>query len=168
MAVYFLTELDNSLAGRLYVKIGRSKALKRRIADLQTGNRRTFALMGEIRTSSIEEDKRIEKDLHDRFSDKSDEREWFFLSAEDVIEGLKRHSVSAYISVGRDAFEIVSYDRDAVPEFVCPWLWGDVDVYDFCPSCGWACGWTYSENFGGDLCLECGASERDYDNPDPE
>lgn len=46
MTVYFITELDNSLAGRLYVKIGRSQALERRIANLQTGNRRKIALMG--------------------------------------------------------------------------------------------------------------------------
>lgn len=168
MSVYFLTELDNSFSGRLYVKIGRSKALKRRIADLQTGNRRTIALMGEIRTSSIKEDKEIERDLHDRFSDKSDTREWYFLSIEDVITGLKQYSATAYITVGKDAFEIVSYNRDAVPEFASPWLWGDVDVYEFCPNCGWACGWTYSENFGGDLCLECGASEHDYDTSNPD
>ena len=73
----------------------------------------------------------------------------------------------AYASVGSEPFEIVSYDNDAVPEYASPWLWGDVYQYDFCPSCGWACGWTYSENHGGDVCLECGASERDYDQDEP-
>lgn len=168
MTVYFVTELDNSLSGKYYIKIGRSKSLTRRLSNLQTGNRRTIALMGEIRTSSVEEDNAIEKDLHDQFRDKHDVREWFFLTPEDVIDGLKRYSSRAYIAIGQDAFEIISYDRDAVPEFASPWLWGDTELYEFCPSCGWACGWTYSENFGGDVCLECGASEWDYDRPGPD
>ncbi|WP_156090940.1 hypothetical protein [Mesorhizobium tianshanense] len=29
---HFITELDNSLAGRLYVKVGRSQAVDRRMA----------------------------------------------------------------------------------------------------------------------------------------
>ncbi|MBD9560582.1 GIY-YIG nuclease family protein [Ensifer sp. ENS03] len=168
MSVYFVTELDNSLAGKLYVKIGRSQKLTRRLANLQTGNRRTIALMGEIRTASVEEDKAIEQALHLHFEYKSDAREWYFLTIEDVIEGLKLYSSQAYIAVGQNAFEIVSYDKDAVPEFASPWLWGDVDCYQFCPHCGWACGWTYSENYGGDVCLECGASEHDYDARDAE
>lgn len=168
MTVYFATELDNSLSGRFYIKIGRSKALTRRLSNLQTGNRRTIALMGVIRTSSIEEDGEIERELHDLFRHKHDVREWFFLTPEDVIDSLKRYSSRAYIAIGQDAFEIISYDRDAVPEFASPWLWGDTDMYEFCPNCGWACGWTYSENFGGDLCLECGASEHNYDRPGPD
>ncbi|MFD9901289.1 GIY-YIG nuclease family protein [Mesorhizobium sp. NPDC059025] len=166
MAVYFLTELDNSLAGEFHVKIGRSKALERRIANLQTGNPRDIALMGHIKTASIARDRAIEHQLHRLFEDKRDAREWFSLSPEDVISALKLFSPTAYISVGQDAFEIVSYDRDAIPEYASPWLWGDLDHHEFCPSCGWACGWTYSENHGGEVCLECGASEHQYDSAD--
>lgn len=54
-------------------------------------------------------------------------------------------------------------DRDAVPEFVSPWNWGDVEAYEFCRTCGWAGWWTYNENWGGEFCLECGASEHDFD-----
>ncbi|WP_309085908.1 GIY-YIG nuclease family protein [Chelativorans sp.] len=168
MVVYFVTELDNSLAGKLHVKIGRSRALERRMANLQTGNRRKIALMGQIRTASVSEDRSIEQRLHLLFEDKLDTREWFSLSPDDVVSALKLFSSNAYIAVGQDAFEIISYDRDAIPEFASPWLWGELDCYEFCPFCGWACGWTYSENHGGDVCLECGASERNYDTLEPD
>lgn len=168
MVVYFVTELDNSLAGKFHVKIGRSRALERRISNLQTGNRRKIALMGQIRTASVSEDRAIEQRLHSVFEHKLDTGEWFSLSPDDVVSALKLFSSTAFIAVGNDAFEIISYDRDAIPEFASPWLWGDFDCYEFCPSCGWACGWTYSENHGGDVCLECGASERDYDAAEPD
>jgi hypothetical protein len=165
--VYFMTELENSMKGRLFVKIGRSRNPLRRMANLQTGNRREIRMMGEIRTRSLAEDCRVESELHQQFEDKIDAGEWYVLTAEDVLSSLKRFSPIAYASVGPDPFEVVSYDNDAVPEYASAWLWADVDQYDFCPSCGWACGWTYSENWGGDVCLACGASERDYDQDEP-
>lgn len=167
MTVYFLTELENSLAGRLYVKIGRSQSLKRRLSNMQTSNRRELALMGEIRTVSASEDSLIEQRLHVIFEQKMDRGEWFFLSIEDVISGLKLYSSRAFIATAGDPFEIVSSDRDAIPEFASPWMWGDVDSFEFCPSCGWAGGWTYSENHGGNVCLECGDSEHFYNAPEP-
>ncbi|KAE9627947.1 GIY-YIG nuclease family protein [Parasedimentitalea maritima] len=164
MAVYFLTELENSLHGEVIVKIGRSQLLKRRIANLQTGNHRKIALMGEIRTRSIPDDRAVERQLHIKFEDKAEHGEWFSLSPEDVVSALKHFSSIAYIAVGQDAFEIISYDRKAVPEFASPWLWGELDFNEFCPICGWAGGWSYSENHAGDICLECGTSEHEF-NP---
>ena len=163
MAVYVVTELDNSLAGQFHVKIGRSRSFERRMSNLQTGNRRKIALLGHIRSASVTEDRAIERRLHHLFKDKVDKREWFSPSPEDVVSALKLYSSRSYISVGQDAFEIISYDRDAIPEFASPWQWGELNHSEFCPSCGWACGWTYSENYGGEVCLECGADERDYD-----
>lgn len=141
-----------SMKGRLFVKIGRSRDPLRRMANLQTGNRREIRMMGEIRTPSLPEDRRVESELYQLFKDKIDAGEWYVLTADEVLASLKRFSSIAYASVGSEPFEIVSYDNDAVPEYASPWLWGDVDQYDFCPSCGWACGWTYSENHGGDVC----------------
>lgn len=168
MPVYFITELENSMNDRLFVKIGRSRDPLRRMANLQTGNRRQIQIMGHIQTHTLAEDRRIEKALHLHFKDKVDAREWYVLTVEDVLDTLKRFSPIAYAAVGPDPFRVVSYDSDAVPEYISPWLWAEVDQYDFCPSCGWACGWTYSENHGGDVCLECGASERDYDQDEPD
>lgn len=164
MTVYFITELENSLRGQLIVKIGRSQALTRRMSNLQTGNVRDLALMGEIRTRNIEDDRSVEAALHTLFKNKRENREWFALSVEDVLAGLKRFSTIAYATVGPDPFEIVSYDRDAIPEFASPWAWADLESGDFCPACGWACGWTYSENHGAEICWECGASEHYYED----
>lgn len=123
--------------------------------------------MGHIRTVSVSEGRSIEQRLHLLFEDKLDTREWFSLSPEDVVSALKLFSSTAFIALGLEAFEIISYDRNAIPEFASPWLWDDFDCYEFCPSCGWACGWTCSENHGDDVCFECGASESNYDTPEP-
>lgn len=163
MTVYFLTEEDPQNGELLRIKIGFSKDLKRRLRQLQTGNPDRLALMGEIRTRDKDQDRFIEADLHRHFSKQRQEgSEWFYLYAEDIVETLKSNSANGYITVGNDPFEIISYDSDVVPEFAIPWAWGDVEVYEFCPACGWAGGWSYNENYGGERCLQCGVSEHDY------
>lgn len=133
--------------------------------QLQTGNPDQLSLMGVIRTNGEEADRSLEKALHARCAERRlEQSEWFQLGSQDVIEMLKLHSMDGFITVGNDAFEIISYDRDAVPEYASPWEWGDVEVYEFCPVCGWAGGWSYNENFGGERCLKCGASQHDYDH----
>lgn len=165
MTVYFLTHEGDSNFDALRIKIGFSKNVRRRISQLQTGNPDRLALMGEIRTSDRAADRRIEGALHARYAHRRLETgEWFRLGPQDIIEALKAHSADAYITVGDDPFEIISYDRDAVPEYASPWNWGDVEVYEFCPLCGWAGGWSHNENYGGERCLKCGASEHDYDH----
>lgn len=166
MTVYFLTEEGSQGVGPMRIKIGYSKDLKRRLRQMQTGNPDKLALMGEIRTRDEDQDRSVEASLHGYFSKQRLERsEWFYLSAEDVIDALKSNSANGYITVGGDPFEIISYDSDAVPEFASPWEWGDVEVYEFCPVCGWAGGWSHNENYSGERCLKCGASEHDY-SPD--
>lgn len=165
MTVYFITEEGGSgPAGQLEVKIGMSREPLRRLAKLQTGNPRLIKLMGEIRTKTLPDDRRVEAQFHRLFDNRRGNGEWFRLSAEDVIASFKRFSPIAYAAVGSEPFEIIGYDKDAIPEFASAWEWGEVDQYDFCPSCGWACGWTYSENHGGDVCLECGAGDWDYND----
>ncbi|WP_310622410.1 GIY-YIG nuclease family protein [Flexibacterium corallicola] len=163
MTVYFITELSDDAVDPLRIKIGRSVNVKRRMSNLQTGNPDELALMGEIRTQGITQDAVVERTLHKRYASKHLTREWFSLGASDVIDALKYHSSMAYITVGSDPFEIVSYDRDAIPEFASPWAWGDVEVWDFCPCCGWAGGWSYNESYCGERCLNCGAGEVDFD-----
>lgn len=165
MAVYFITELEGSECEPLRIKIGRSANIRRRMSDLQTGNPDELALMGEIRTQGISEDKKIEHALHKIFSDQRIRLEWFGLSANDVIDALKSYSSMAFITVGSEPFEIISYDRDAIPEYASPWAWGDVEAYEFCPCCGWAGGWSYNENYGGERCLKCGEAESHFEHP---
>lgn len=159
MTVYFITQLEDRYVEPILIKIGRSGGFKRRKSDLQTGNPFELVLMGEIRTSSETEDRVIESALQKRFQGSHKRGEWFAMYPGDVIDGLKAYSSSAFIVVGNDPFEIISYDRDAIPEYASPWEWGDVTIHEFCPACGWAGGWSYNENYGGERCLSCGASE---------
>lgn len=164
MTIYFIAELsEDNLIDPLRIKIGRSIDVQRRMSNLQTGNPDELALMGVINTHNIAEDKVVEKGLHDKYGSNRLTREWFLLSSGDVINALKAHSSNAFITVGSDPFEIISYDRDAIPEFASPWAWGDIEIWDFCPCCGWAGGWSYNENYGGERCLSCGANEVDFD-----
>ncbi|MDS7594921.1 GIY-YIG nuclease family protein [Agrobacterium tumefaciens] len=164
MVVYFFTELEDK-ADPPSVKIGFSNNVERRRAELQTGNPRTIALMGQIKSEGEREDRTIESDLHRLFADRRGENgEWFEIFPEDVITALHRYSSRAYLTVGDNPFEIVSYDCKGIPEFASPWRWADVNPQEFCPACGWACRWTYSENWGCDYCMECGANEIDYED----
>ena len=163
MTVYFVVEHARHYVEPLSVKIGYSRDLTRRIGELQIGNPIELTLMGEINTRDKAEDLEIEAALHREFRSSWIRGEWFTMFPQDVIDGLKAHSTSAFITVGSDPFEIISYDRDAIPEYASPWEWGDVTAYEFCPVCGWAGGWTYNENFGGERCLKCGASEHHYE-----
>jgi hypothetical protein len=72
------------------------------------------------------------------------------------LEELKLHSTDSYISVNDNAFEVTSYDRKGVPEFVGAWQWTEVEFDEFCPNCGWGGGLDYNENYGGERCLNCG------------
>lgn len=163
MTVYFVAELLDIYVEPMSIKIGYSCDVARRIGQLQTGNPIELTLMGEIRTSGESEDRRIESVLQKRFLSSQIRNEWFAIYPGDVIDGLKAYSSTAFITVGSDPFEIISYDRDAIPEYASPWEWGDVTAYEFCPVCGWAGGWSYNENYGGDRCLKCGASEHHFE-----
>ena len=163
MAVYFVTEQGAQGLEPLNVKVGYSSDLKRRTGQLQTGNPRKLVLMGQIKDAGSAEGRQLEKKLHRRLARfRTDQGEWFHMEPKDVLDVLKSCSSQAYISVGPEPFEIVSFDRDGVPEFASPWDWGDVEADTFCPACGWAGGWTYNENWAGMFCLECGASEHDF------
>ncbi|MBL4733161.1 MAG: GIY-YIG nuclease family protein [Rhizobiaceae bacterium] len=163
MAVYFFTEEDDTHPDRPPVKIGFSKNISRRKANLQTGNPRPIALMGYIESSGESEDRVIEKNLHQKYQPiRRGKTEWFDIYPEDVITALNMYSSRAYIVVASNAFEIISYDYDGIPEYANSWNWGDLNPNEFCPACGWACGWTYSENWGCEYCLKCGANEINY------
>ncbi len=163
MSVYFLTEENSHHVNPMRIKVGYSCSIKRRSRELQTGNPDILSLMGEIRSSNTDEDKAIEKIMHERYAESRFQGEWFYLHAEDVIDALKDYSPISFITVGDKPFEIVSRDRKGLPEYANAWQWGDVEHEEFCPACGWAGGWSYNENYGGERCLNCGATEHDYD-----
>jgi hypothetical protein len=153
MHLYFIAENENGDYDNLRIKIGISKDIKKRLLHLQTGSPYELKLMGWIEAQDV---RALEKKLHAKYRDRCAHREWFNLSSCDVLEEIKSHSINGYISVHDNAFEIVSYDRDGVPEYLGAWQWTDVEFQEFCPKCGWGGGLDYNENYGGLRCLKCG------------
>ena len=153
MPVYFIAENENGNYDSLRIKIGISKNVSKRLLQLQTGSPYRLKLMGWIESDN---DKVLERNLHIKYSTYHTHLEWFSLSSCHIFTELMNHSTSSYIAVNENAFEIVSYDRDGVPEFFGAWQWTDVEYDEFCPSCGWGGGLDYNENYGGERCLKCG------------
>lgn len=156
MPVYFIAENENGNYGNLRVKIGISINIQRRIRQLQTGSPYDLKLMGWIEPRN---DRDLEKQLHQKYAPVNTHREWFSMHAADVFVELKQHSTSSFIATNDNAFEIVSYDREGVPEYLGAWQWGDAEIDGFCPSCGWGGGMGYNKNYGGMRCLNCGLIE---------
>jgi len=153
MPVYFIAENENDDHSSLRVKIGRSRNIEVRLRTLQTGSPYDLKLMGWIES---DDDRQLEQALHDRYSEQCIRLEWFYLQPEVVLNELKSHGISSYIATEENTFEIMSRDKDGVPEYYGPWKWGDVDDSEFCPKCGCSCGLQYNENYGTDRCLKCG------------
>ena len=170
MAVYFFAERDPDGDWRYAVKVGYSNNIPRRLRNLQTGNPREISVMGFIRTEDCAEDRRVEADLHRRLKEDVVRGEWFSVAPEQIFDALHSHSTNAFLATEGDPFEIIGLDRDAIPVYANPWHWGEFEVDEFCPRCGWACGLTDVETAGGMMCLECGAHEAHYqdrgDEPD--
>ena len=125
MAVYFILE-ENDADWR--IKIGRSRNPKARTRDLQTGNSRVLKLVGWIDGGS---DVATEARLHAKYATynvahdgEAASREWFYLQPADILDDLADAGRSGFVARNADAFEIVGYDRDAVPEYVGVWDWG--------------------------------------------
>jgi T5orf172 domain len=153
MPVYFIAENENDDYNSLRVKIGHSKDIQVRMRALQTGSPYDLKLMGWIES---EDAIGLESELHKRYSKKHIRLEWFRLEPEDVLGELKSHGICAYIATEENTFEIVSRDKDGVPEYFGPWKWSQVEDSEFCPKCGCSCGLHYNENYGTDRCLKCG------------
>lgn len=164
MAVYFFAERDPGGDWRYSVKVGYSNDIPRRLRNLQTGNPREIAVMGFIRTKDRAEDRRVEADLHKRLKDDVVRGEWFSVDPVQIFDALHSHSTNAFLATEGDPFEIIGLDSDAIPVYASPWHWGEFEVDEFCPRCGWACGWTEVETAGGMMCLECGAHEAHYED----
>jgi hypothetical protein len=153
MPLYFIAENENGDYDNLRVKIGISKNIEKRLRTLQTGSPYELKLMGWIESDN---DRAIEKRLHKKYERYRTHLEWYRLSVYDVLDELKNNATKSYIVTNSNAFEIVLYDRDGIPEYVGAWQWIDVDMEEFCPKCGWSGGMDYNDNYGGLRCLECG------------
>lgn len=158
MAVYFILE-ENDADWRM--KIGRSRDPKARNRALQTGNSRTLKLVGWIDDGS---DVETEARLHAKWAhanvngaDGAGAREWFYLQPADVLNDMSGAGLFGFVAKNADAFEIVGYDRDAVPEYVGVWDWADFEIDECCPFCGCFCGMHFQDASWMYHCLNCDA-----------
>jgi hypothetical protein len=107
MPVYFIRERRDG-----YVKIGVSSEVRRRLSQLQTGSPTDLELMGWLKSR---DDYGLESRLHREYGAYKIRGEWFSIDQDDVLEQLMRHQ--GFVPRNADAFEIVGYDRDGIPEY---------------------------------------------------
>jgi len=150
MPVYFLYEQGY---GPDRIKIGRGKSVEKRRRALQTGNPDLLKLIGYIKSDN---DVRLEATLHQEFHHRRGDRgEWFHLEPADILPVLQRFHGKAFVGKTDDAFEIVGYDRDGIPEFVGVWEWGDLSHEECCPFCGCLGGLHFQEASWMYHCVAC-------------
>lgn len=145
MAVYFVVDPSHELT-----KVGKSKDIPKRMVALQTGNPTALELMGWL---DVHDDYALERALHLKFANKRKRGEWFQLSVDDVLAELQRHR--GFIPKNADAFEIVGYDKDGIPEYLGVCIWADFEIEECCPFCGCFCGMYFNEPAQMYHCLNC-------------
>ena len=58
-----------------------------------------------------------------------------------------------FVAKNEDAFAVVGYDRDAIPEYAGVWEWGDLQLEGCCPFSGCCCGMHFKEALNPWHCL---------------
>lgn len=162
MPVYFITDNEIDLSP---IKIGFSKNIPKRIKELQTGNSSKLVLMGWLTSSN---DSAREKELHQHFSSqRQDQSEWFDISPEDIFPILEQAGINGYLAKNANAFEIVSRDNDAVPEYLGTCHWIDTSIDQCCPFCGCLCGMSFIDAAQMYHCPACQALTN-FDSPEED
>ena len=151
MPVYFIGE-ENS--GYCRIKIGVAKDIEKRRNNLQPGNPSAIRLIG---WSNTEETFELERRLHHHFAATRVRGEWFAIEPADLLPTLMRATSDGFVAKNADAFEIVGYDRDAIPEYIGVWEWGDLEIDECCPFCGCLCGMTFQDASQMYHCINCDA-----------
>lgn len=147
MPVYFILDPNSE-----QVKIGRAQNVHKRNKDLQTGNPGLLQLLGWI---FVDNDVRVEQRLHQQYQYQRGLGEWFHIGLTEVLNELKREQ--GFVPTPKDSFEIVGYDRDAIPEYVGVCIWNNFEIYECCPFCGCLCGMHEQEETGMYHCINCDA-----------
>ncbi|MGH8243900.1 MAG: GIY-YIG nuclease family protein [Steroidobacteraceae bacterium] len=139
MPVYFLGEAENGCSP---IKIGVTKDIARRKRTLQTGNPLELRLLGWI---VADDSFQLERQLHEHFESVRTRGEWFHIEPADVLLLLTRVGRQGFVAKNADAFQIIGYDRDAIPEYLGVWEWADLEIDECCPICGCLCGMHFQE-----------------------
>jgi hypothetical protein len=157
MPVYFVREASDGP-----IKIGRASQVRRRVSQLQTGNSTSLQLLGWVNGES---DPKLERELHLIYAESRFRGEWFQITQDQVLHELQsRHG---FIPKKGDAFEIVGYDRDGVPEYAGVCEWADFEHYECCPFCGCFCGLHQVSEYALYSCVNCGTLVDDEMGQEP-
>jgi hypothetical protein len=149
MPVYFLGDDDNGCSP---IKIGVAKNIEARTRNLQTGNSLKLRLLGWIVTPN---DFRFERDLKRHFDAARVRGEWYDLEPAAILPFLIRAGRDGFVAKNANAFQIVGYDHDAVPEYLGVWEWADLEIDECCPFCGCLCGMHVQEASQMYYCIRC-------------
>ena len=84
--IYFILNYDSQA-----VKIGIAKNVKRRLASLQTSSPSKLKLLGIIKTKSVNNARKIEKSLHEKFAKNRIRGEWFKANVE-LLDYIKQQT----------------------------------------------------------------------------
>jgi hypothetical protein len=164
--VYFLGEDENGCSP---IKIGVAKNIEGRKRNLQTGNPLKLRLLGWIETP---EDFKLEGDLKRHFDASRVRGEWFDIEPADILPFLRQAGRDGFVAKNADAFQIIGYDRDAIPEYLGVWDWADLEIDECCPLCGCLCGMHFQDASQMYYCIRCDRltdfSELDPRSEEPE
>ena len=111
MPVYFIGEDENGCSP---IKIGVAKNIAERKRNLQTGNPLVLKLLGWIEVANAFE---LERQFHQHFKSAHARGEWFAIEPSDILPILMRAGRDGFVAKNADAFQVIGYDRDAVPEY---------------------------------------------------
>ncbi len=95
----------------------------------------------------------MEREPHEYYSENRARGEWFEIDQESVLAELKRHH--GFVPKYGDAFDIVGYDQDGIPEYVGLCEWTDFEIYECCPFCGCLCGMHQVSEYTVYSCMNC-------------
>lgn len=146
MAIYFIADRKNDL-----VKIGVSNDRDRRLKQLQTGNPFVLELMGWIAEETNQF--KIEANIHKEYSNKCFRGEWFSINQNEVLQILALYN--GFIPKNDDAFKVIGYDKDNIPEYLGVWDWQDFELEECCPFCGCLCGMHHQKASNMYYCMNC-------------
>jgi hypothetical protein len=149
MPVYFIGQFYH---GSVSIKVGVAKDIRRRHRALQTGNPVLLEIMGWIRS---DDEYRLETSLHKLFEARRGLGEWFDIGPADILSVLTNAGRNGFVAKNADAFQVIGYDQDAVPENLGVWTWGDLEMEDCCPCCGCLCGMHFQDASSMYYCINC-------------
>ncbi|MFT9113387.1 MAG: hypothetical protein ABF443_04665 [Acetobacter malorum] len=68
-----------------------------------------------------------------------------------------RATRDGFVAKNANAFQIIGYDRNAVPEYLGAWEWGDLEIDACCPFCGCLRGMAFQDASQMYHCINCDA-----------